>query len=132
MLKNCESKYEDRMECIHCGWQYKNPNVKRNCPSSRPIIEAPAFLTKVTNFGRAVTKDVITGMKRCTEEEMDQRVEICKGCEFYNEAGQECLKCGCPMNRKRIYRNKVYWKSGKCPIGKWPDLKIEQKPASPD
>lgn len=121
-MHNCESKYQDKMECIHCGWTHENPNIKRNCPKFKVAISPPSFLQKAINFSSAVVHDVATGMQRCTEEEMDERIEICKTCPFYNHEDSSCNKCGCSLSRKKIYRNKLYWKSTGCPIGKWPDL----------
>jgi len=118
---NCKSKYVDKMECINCGWTHNNPNIKRNCPTSIPA--KPTTIQKLTNFSSAVIRDVTTGMQRCTDEEMDARLEICQGnpekdierCPFYNESDSSCLKCGCQLSRKRIYLNKIAWKSESCP-----------------
>lgn len=55
--------------------------------------------------------------KPCTQEQIDSRLEICKGCEFYKN--NSCLKCGCSLSRDRNYMNKLYWADKSCPIGKW-------------
>lgn len=112
-------------ECINCKYRCK-VNAKRSCPIEQETIvtktTGPSFLQKAINFSSAVVHDVATGMQRCTEEEMDERIEICKTCPFYNHEDSSCNKCGCPLSREKIYRNKLYWKSSGCPIGKWPDL----------
>lgn len=121
---NCISKYKDRMECVNCGWEHKNPLVKRNCQhflervDETPKRVKPSFLQKVTNFAGAVVKDVATGMKRTSEEEINRRLSICKECPFYIKKDEEsgsCSKCGCPISRDRVYLNKVYWESEHCP-----------------
>lgn len=53
----------------------------------------------------------------CTQEQIDMRLSICKGCEFYKN--NSCLKCGCSLSRDKNYMNKLYWADKSCPIGKW-------------
>lgn len=43
----------------------------------------------------------------------NERLAICKGCEFFVEASSRCDQCGCFMNYKALLPN------AKCPIGKW-------------
>ena len=44
-------------------------------------------------------------------EQHEQRIEICKKCEFYAE--WFCKKCGCILPVKTRMQNE------KCPLGKW-------------
>lgn len=55
--------------------------------------------------------------KKCTQEQIDARLAICNGCEFYKN--NSCLKCGCSLSREKNYMNKLYWADKSCPIGKW-------------
>jgi hypothetical protein len=55
--------------------------------------------------------------KPCSQEQIDARLAICQGCEFYKN--NSCLKCGCALSRDRNYMNKLYWADKSCPIGKW-------------
>jgi hypothetical protein len=124
MLCNFKQINEKLWKCENCGYEFRK-NVKRACSvpqNTHPQNVGPSFLQKAINFSSAVVHDVATGMQRCTEEEMDERIEICKTCPFYNHEDSSCNKCGCPLSREKIYRNKLYWKSSGCPIGKWPDL----------
>jgi hypothetical protein len=50
---------------------------------------------------------------RSSEDLAAYRLEICKGCEFYRAATNQCKKCGCFMKLKTTLEN------AKCPIGKW-------------
>jgi len=43
----------------------------------------------------------------------EERMEICRTCEFYNERTTQCKKCGCFMAAKTLL------KDSSCPIGKW-------------
>jgi hypothetical protein len=62
-------------------------------------------------------KPQVSNGKPCTQEQIDTRLEICKGCEFYKN--NSCLKCGCSLSRDKNYMNKLYWADKSCPIGKW-------------
>jgi Zn finger protein HypA/HybF involved in hydrogenase expression len=42
-----------------------------------------------------------------------ERMNICRGCEFYIAKEEKCQKCGCYMNAK------TKLKTAKCPIEKW-------------
>jgi len=41
------------------------------------------------------------------------RMDICRGCEFFNASNQTCFKCGCYMNAK------TKMATAHCPINKW-------------
>lgn len=124
-------------KCINCG--YKSPvNAIRGCNKSESAaiqhIVTPghptSLGTKIKNFTKAAIKDVAGGMKRCTDEEMDDRLKICRGsekegipqCPFYiktSETNGSCTACGCVLSRDHVYLNKIAWKSESCPKGKW-------------
>ena len=57
--------------------------------------------------------DLFNGSPRSPEEVAAERLEICKGCEFFRQKTQTCQKCGCFMKLK------VKLKAAVCPIGKW-------------
>ena len=46
-------------------------------------------------------------------EQGQQRMALCKSCEFYNRVTSQCSKCGCIMKVKTKLVGQV------CPIGKW-------------
>jgi hypothetical protein len=48
-----------------------------------------------------------------TEEEQEQRLNICNYCEHFFKPIKQCKKCGCIMSAK------VSLKNASCPIGKW-------------
>lgn len=50
---------------------------------------------------------------RKRKETAEQRLEICKTCEFLTPVTNRCQKCGCFMNFK------VSLPSSTCPIGNW-------------
>lgn len=55
--------------------------------------------------------------KQCTKEQIEERMNICQSCPFYEN--NTCLKCGCSLSRDQVYMNKLNWADQSCPIGKW-------------
>lgn len=43
----------------------------------------------------------------------EQRLEICRECDFFNKFTSQCDKCGCFMSVKTMFEE------SQCPIGKW-------------
>ena len=50
----------------------------------------------------------------------DDRLEICKTCEFYNHESTKCRKCGCFMEYKAMLPYVD------CPIGKWGAINTDE------
>jgi hypothetical protein len=62
---------------------------------------------------------------KCTQQQIDERLSICKSCEFYEN--ETCLKCGCSLSREKNFMNKLYWADKSCPIGKWGPVKVKDR-----
>lgn len=106
--------------CEVCGFTIGVPNVHRNCPKAN----APNVIQKAQNFTKAVANHVAKGRPKCTQEEIDQRLEVCKTCELFQKFSEDkgvCThsSCGCNIARERKFLNKLAWADQKCPIGKW-------------
>lgn len=48
-----------------------------------------------------------------SDEIREQRLETCRGCEWYDEKQVRCKHCGCFLNEKTKFS------LDSCPIGKW-------------
>lgn len=72
---------------------------------------------KVSSLSRSATKWAKSGFPIPDPETFNARLEICKGCEFWDESGfaktGRCKKCGCSTQAK------LRMATEKCPIGKW-------------
>lgn len=79
----------------------------------------PTLLEKINNFAGALVKHVASGFKKTSDEQFEQRINICKSCQFYVD--RECKKCGC------IAAIKARWFSQNCPIDLWPVLSDGKK-----
>ncbi len=50
---------------------------------------------------------------RILADNKEERLEVCKGCQYYNAAKNKCTRCGCNLTLKTAYVN------SKCPIDLW-------------
>lgn len=77
-----------------------------------PSLKEMAFgLTKEL---KANLENVVShGILLASPEEMEKRLGICLGCEFFHVEYSRCLKCGCFMNMKTRLQ------ASKCPVDKW-------------
>ena len=77
------------------------------------------MLNKITNFGKSLWFHIGRGMPKCSKEQIEQRFNICNQCDEYNCIEQECKVCGCSINKKKIFMNKLAWADQECPLLKW-------------
>lgn len=54
---------------------------------------------------------------RVSDEVLEQRLAICKDCEFFIKLSKQCKKCGCFMRLKGSLPH------SECPVGKWGKVK---------
>ena len=75
----------------------------------------PGLVGKAKNLLKATLNHVATGMHLVSPEVQQERMDICKPCEFYDNNSQNphWSVCGCFLNIKTT------WASEGCPIGKW-------------
>lgn len=75
------------------------------------------LIQKAKNLAKSAVRHVASGMPMCTQEQVDARFAICRGCEFYKDGA--CQQCGCPLVRERKFISKLSWAHEECPAGKW-------------
>lgn len=83
------------------------------------------FNIKLLTFAKSLFFHVYAGFPKSTQQEIDYRYLICSDCDMFSRDLQQCLVCGCNVNRKKIFMNKLAWADQHCPLDKWP--KIERK-----
>lgn len=82
--------------------------------SSNKMPSLPAMAGNLTKSIANNVKSVMSGNSlKTTTEDANRRLNICKGCEFFNSQQERCGKCGCFMAVK------TYMKAERCPVGKW-------------
>ena len=76
---------------------------------------------KVGSYLNALFVVLFTGL--ATNEQAYQRWRLCRLCTKYDADQRLCTYCGCSVNPESSgadkYRQKVFFKSEECPIGKW-------------
>lgn len=98
----CEFVSTDNIlfKCVNCGLEIEALEVQ---------MEMPIFV--------CAKQKSKTPEQLCSEEQIEARYKICSSCEFLQD--NSCTKCGCLLNRGRIFNNKLSHKDQVCPIGKW-------------
>jgi hypothetical protein len=80
-------------------------------------VEYPTAKKMAVNLAQSMTKWVKSGFKLADLDKLQERLDICKGCEFWDKealAGTgRCKKCGCSTQAKLRLAHE------KCPIDKW-------------
>jgi hypothetical protein len=123
----------DAMTCPHCKFKAGGRHWRRMCPAGLPSATAPPslppsppFYQRLANFSRAAVAHALNGSPTCSQDQIDQRLAICRGCEKFQPDMEHpdlgvCTdsKCGCKLRREEKYLNKLAWADQECPLGKW-------------
>lgn len=77
----------------------------------------PSLIQQAKNLAK-FTSDVVKDSATSNSIHVDdtvynQRLDICRQCEYYDVEQNRCKSCGCWLKYKARYG------SGMCPIGKW-------------
>ena len=128
---NCEwEPYNNKFRCKYCGFIVPNSNFNKNC--MRETKDIPSLNKRMVNLSRAVGQHVLTGSKHCSEEDREERFNICKSnkCGLFreNEGGGVCAhdSCGCYLRSHGKFMDKLSWADSRCPVGMW-GPKIDEK-----
>jgi hypothetical protein len=101
-------------------------------PSGKPLYnvdgsenpEVANILKKVMSFSDDMGKWARSDFKTTTAEQLEERIAICKLCEFWNASGfagtGKCDKCGCSTQAK------LRMSTSKCFIDKWGPVDVRQ------
>lgn len=74
-------------------------------------------LLLLPRFLLAVGKWALAGMPTRTDDEIRERLDICRACDAFENS--HCRECGCQCVEVQQLRNKLALKTEKCPRGKW-------------
>lgn len=76
-------------------------------------------LIKIKTFLKSLYFHIALGLPKTSYGQIQDRYNICLSCDKYNSTKKECGICGCLVNNKKIFFNKLAWADQECPIGKW-------------
>lgn len=78
-----------------------------------------SILTKLRTFVKSLLFHIKAGLPKSTQDEINTRFSICQKCEMFDNTYSQCMVCGCNVNKKKIFMNKLAWADQQCPQGKW-------------
>lgn len=81
------------------------------------------FLLKLKRFLKALFWHIGHGLPKSGQKIIDYRYNICSSCDKFDKQNQQCLECGCNINKQNIFLNKLAWADQKCPLNKWDSVK---------
>ena len=105
-VEQSRQKEKNKKRCKFCNTE----DCQGECRNQQSL---PSKIQMAKNLASATKDHAKTGFAQAQDELQAERLEICKGCEFYIPDQDRCGKCGCYL------KSKSAWKSSKCPIGKW-------------
>lgn len=76
-------------------------------------------MTRLYTFLKSLYFHIGSGFPKSTQTQINDRYSICMECDQFNHSKSECYVCGCNINKKMIFLNKLAWADQECPIGKW-------------
>jgi hypothetical protein len=80
---------------------------------------------KVKKFLYALYWHIYRGLPKTNRIDLLYRYQICKQCNSFEN--YTCLECGCNVNDKSIFLNKLAWADQECPLGKWGKIDDNQR-----
>jgi hypothetical protein len=80
-------------------------------------------ITKVVTFIKSLWWHIYLGFPKSTQQQIDYRFSVCNSCDKFDKNNSECFICGCNINNKKIFLNKLAWADQSCPLGKWEAIK---------
>lgn len=77
------------------------------------------MIQKIITFLKALWWHIYSGMPKSSQSLINERFSICSSCDLFDKLHSQCLECGCNINNKKIFLNKLAWADQKCPLNKW-------------
>lgn len=77
------------------------------------------ILIRLQTFLKSLFWHISRGFPKSTQAEINRRYNICITCNEYDKTKQLCKICGCNINKRKQFLNKLAWYDQKCPINKW-------------
>lgn len=123
MIYHAESLWKKRpiRELLDRDGIYTDEDLKRYQPEDvhgHPIeVEYPSYWSMAKTLYRTGKDVLIQGIKNrkvfATDKLQAERLDTCRGCDYFVPNSNRCTKCGCAMEQK------VKLIAAECPIGKW-------------
>lgn len=76
-------------------------------------------MDRILLFLKSLLWHISRGLPKSSQETINYRFDICQKCDDYDYVNKECSVCGCNINKKKMFLNKLAWQDQKCPQDKW-------------
>lgn len=76
-------------------------------------------MNRIILFFKSLVWHISRGMPKSSQELINYRFAICQNCSDYDNKEKQCMLCGCNINDRKIFLNKLAWKDQSCPVNKW-------------
>lgn len=77
------------------------------------------WLIRLKTFIKSLYWHIARGLPKSNQDTINYRYNICLTCDQYDKINSICQVCGCNINDKRIFLNKLAWADQQCPLNKW-------------
>jgi len=77
------------------------------------------FLFRVSIFIKSLLFHISLGLPKASKKEIKLRYNICLSCDKFNKDKSRCEVCGCNVEIKSRFFNKLAWADQECPLSKW-------------
>jgi ssDNA-binding Zn-finger/Zn-ribbon topoisomerase 1 len=77
------------------------------------------ILIRLKTFIKSLWFHVWSGFPKCNHQQILERYKICLSCDSYDILDSTCGECGCNINMKKQFLNKLAWADQECPLKKW-------------
>lgn len=77
------------------------------------------MLLRIKTFFKSLFWHIYAGAPKSSQEEINHRYNICLNCDKFDAQYSLCNICGCNINQKKQFLNKLAWADQECPLGKW-------------
>lgn len=77
------------------------------------------LLIRLKTFLKSLFWHIYSGSPKSTQLEINYRYDICLKCDSFNRQKKQCDVCGCAINNRKIFMNKLAWADQECPLNKW-------------
>lgn len=84
------------------------------------------LIIRLQTFLKSLFWHIYAGSPKSTKEQIIERYNICISCEDYNKEFTMCNQCGCNINNKKQFLNKLAWADQKCPLDKWGPIEVKK------
>jgi hypothetical protein len=77
------------------------------------------LILRLKTFFKSLFFHIKSGLPKANQSEIIYRYNICLSCEEFDSIKSQCSVCGCNVNKKSQFLNKLAWADQECPQGKW-------------